>query len=182
MEYCLGSASDLLEGELWGFFGSLIVCKVVRWHSAAFSSIHAFAVKRSHPPVHKKPLQEVEIAAITHGALRGLAYLHSHNMIHRWVFQVWGGGLVLLWLVCVSLKEYFSPHVWQRHQGREHLADGARAGKTSRFWIRIHRLSGKLLRRNAILVCYLNNQMLNRPYRCPKEMCYVFSGWPQKSF
>uniref|UniRef100_A0A8D0GCG0 non-specific serine/threonine protein kinase n=1 Tax=Sphenodon punctatus TaxID=8508 RepID=A0A8D0GCG0_SPHPU len=46
MEYCLGSASDLLE-------------------------------------VHKKPLQEVEIAAITHGALQGLAYLHSHNMIHR---------------------------------------------------------------------------------------------------
>jgi len=33
--------------------------------------------------VHKKPLQEMEIAAITHGALQGLAYLHSHNMIHR---------------------------------------------------------------------------------------------------
>lgn len=37
-----------------------------------------------NPTVHKKPLQEVEIAAITHGALQGLAYLHSHNMIHRW--------------------------------------------------------------------------------------------------
>lgn len=37
------------------------------------------------PQVHKKPLQEMEIAAITHGALLGLAYLHSHNMIHRWV-------------------------------------------------------------------------------------------------
>lgn len=35
-------------------------------------------------PVHKKPLQEVEIAAITHGALQGLVYLHSHNMIHRY--------------------------------------------------------------------------------------------------
>ncbi|EHA97688.1 Serine/threonine-protein kinase TAO3 [Heterocephalus glaber] len=46
MEYCLGSASDLLE-------------------------------------VHKKPLQEVEITAITHGALQGLAYLHSHALIHR---------------------------------------------------------------------------------------------------
>lgn len=34
--------------------------------------------------VHKKPLQEVEIAAIIHGALQGLVYLHSHNMIHRW--------------------------------------------------------------------------------------------------
>lgn len=33
--------------------------------------------------VHKKPLREVEIAAITHGALLGLAYLHSQNMIHR---------------------------------------------------------------------------------------------------
>ncbi|CAB1320170.1 unnamed protein product, partial [Coregonus sp. 'balchen'] len=51
MEYCLGSASDLLE-------------------------------------VHKKPLQEVEIAAITHGALLGLAYLHSHNMIHRMAPEV----------------------------------------------------------------------------------------------
>ena len=33
--------------------------------------------------VHKKPLQEMEIAAITHGALQGLAYLHSHTLIHR---------------------------------------------------------------------------------------------------
>uniref|UniRef100_A0A8C7IYD8 non-specific serine/threonine protein kinase n=1 Tax=Oncorhynchus kisutch TaxID=8019 RepID=A0A8C7IYD8_ONCKI len=55
MEYCLGSASDLLE-------------------------------------VHKKPLQEVEIAAITHGALLGLAYLHSHNMIHR---DVKAGNILL---------------------------------------------------------------------------------------
>lgn len=30
----------------------------------------------------------MEIAAITHGALLGLAYLHSHNMIHRWVSPV----------------------------------------------------------------------------------------------
>ena len=36
-------------------------------------------------PVHKKPLQEMEIAAITHGVLQGLAYLHSHTMIHRCV-------------------------------------------------------------------------------------------------
>uniref|UniRef100_A0A8C5A5X5 non-specific serine/threonine protein kinase n=1 Tax=Gadus morhua TaxID=8049 RepID=A0A8C5A5X5_GADMO len=55
MEYCLGSASDLLE-------------------------------------VHKKPLQEIEIAAITHGALQGLAYLHSHNMIHR---DVKAGNILL---------------------------------------------------------------------------------------
>lgn len=43
---------------------------------------HAHATP--HPlSVHKKPLQEVEIAAIIHGALQGLVYLHSHNMIHR---------------------------------------------------------------------------------------------------
>ncbi|XP_057353735.1 serine/threonine-protein kinase TAO1-like [Manis pentadactyla] len=29
------------------------------------------------------PLQEMEIAAIIHGALQGLAYFHSHGMIHR---------------------------------------------------------------------------------------------------
>ncbi|XP_061672380.1 serine/threonine-protein kinase TAO3 isoform X2 [Syngnathoides biaculeatus] len=55
MEYCLGSASDLLE-------------------------------------VHKKPLQEVEIAAISHGALLGLAYLHCHDMIHR---DVKAGNILL---------------------------------------------------------------------------------------
>ena len=37
------------------------------------------------PQAHKKPLQEGEIAAITHGALRGLAYLHGHDVIHRCV-------------------------------------------------------------------------------------------------
>lgn len=45
-------------------------------------------IAHAHTPlhllsVHKKPLQEVEIAAIIHGALQGLVYLHSHNMIHR---------------------------------------------------------------------------------------------------
>ncbi|XP_071486421.1 serine/threonine-protein kinase TAO3-like [Diadema antillarum] len=46
MEYCLGSASDVLD-------------------------------------VHKKPLQENEIAAVCEGALHGLEYLHNHNTIHR---------------------------------------------------------------------------------------------------
>ena len=46
-----------------------------------------------YSPVHKKPLQEVEIAAVTHGALQGLAYLHSHNMIHRYEQHwYWLGG------------------------------------------------------------------------------------------
>uniref|UniRef100_R7VW73 non-specific serine/threonine protein kinase n=1 Tax=Columba livia TaxID=8932 RepID=R7VW73_COLLI len=33
--------------------------------------------------VHKKPLREAEIAAISQGALRGLAYLHRLGVIHR---------------------------------------------------------------------------------------------------
>ncbi|XP_030847429.1 serine/threonine-protein kinase TAO1 [Strongylocentrotus purpuratus] len=46
MEYCLGSASDVLD-------------------------------------VHKKPLQEDEIAAVCEGALQGLEYLHNYETIHR---------------------------------------------------------------------------------------------------
>ncbi|XP_026578454.1 serine/threonine-protein kinase TAO2-like [Pseudonaja textilis] len=71
MEYCLGSASDLLE-------------------------------------VHKKPLQEVEIAAITHGALQGLAYLHSHNMIHR---DVKAGNILLTESGQVKLGDFGSASV-----------------------------------------------------------------------
>jgi serine/threonine protein kinase len=59
-------------------FDSVWLCAIVSnesdhssWSSLPLSS------------VHKKPLQEVEIAAITHGALQGLAYLHSHELIHR---------------------------------------------------------------------------------------------------
>ncbi|XP_057355509.1 serine/threonine-protein kinase TAO1-like [Manis pentadactyla] len=55
MEYCLGSASDLLK-------------------------------------VYQKPLQEMEIAVIIHGALQGLAYLHSRAMIHR---DIKGGNILL---------------------------------------------------------------------------------------
>ncbi|XP_004753388.1 serine/threonine-protein kinase TAO3 [Mustela putorius furo] len=68
MEYCLGSASDLLE-------------------------------------VHKKPLQEVEIAAITHGALQGLAYLHSHAMIHR---DIKAGNILLTEPGQVKLADFGS--------------------------------------------------------------------------
>uniref|UniRef100_A0A8C8I647 Serine/threonine-protein kinase TAO3 n=1 Tax=Oncorhynchus tshawytscha TaxID=74940 RepID=A0A8C8I647_ONCTS len=71
MEYCLGSASDLLE-------------------------------------VHKKPLQEVEIAAITHGALLGLAYLHSHNMIHR---DVKAGNILLTEPGLVKLADFGSASI-----------------------------------------------------------------------
>uniref|UniRef100_UPI003AAF636E serine/threonine-protein kinase TAO1 isoform X2 n=1 Tax=Centroberyx gerrardi TaxID=166262 RepID=UPI003AAF636E len=71
MEYCLGSASDLLE-------------------------------------VHKKPLQEMEIAAITHGALQGLAYLHSHNMIHR---DVKAGNILLTEPGQVKLADFGSASI-----------------------------------------------------------------------
>lgn len=71
MEYCLGSASDLLE-------------------------------------VHKKPLQEVEIAAITHGALQGLTYLHSHNMIHR---DIKAGNVLLTEFGQVKLADFGSASI-----------------------------------------------------------------------
>lgn len=69
-------------------------------------------VRSSHVflSVHKKPLQEVEIAAITHGALQGLAYLHSHNMIHRYLFSRTLDGFLARWLefpvasVCLSVN------------------------------------------------------------------------------
>ncbi|XP_007426840.1 serine/threonine-protein kinase TAO3 isoform X1 [Python bivittatus] len=71
MEYCLGSASDLLE-------------------------------------VHKKPLQEVEIAAITDGALHGLAYLHSHCKIHR---DIKAGNILLTEPGQVKLADFGSASI-----------------------------------------------------------------------
>uniref|UniRef100_A0A7N6AAH5 non-specific serine/threonine protein kinase n=1 Tax=Anabas testudineus TaxID=64144 RepID=A0A7N6AAH5_ANATE len=59
-------------------------------------------------PVHKKPLQEVEIAAITHGALQGLAYLHSHNMIHR---DVKAGNILLTEPGQVKLGDFGSASI-----------------------------------------------------------------------
>lgn len=86
MEYCLGSASDLLEGK----FKISSVDQFMRLRqlkSTCKFCLSPFVVldvtDDAYLPVHKKPLQEVEIAAITHGALEGLTYLHSHNMIHR---------------------------------------------------------------------------------------------------
>uniref|UniRef100_A0A8C7XI57 non-specific serine/threonine protein kinase n=1 Tax=Oryzias sinensis TaxID=183150 RepID=A0A8C7XI57_9TELE len=57
---------------------------------------------------HKKPLQEVEIAAITHGALQGLAYLHSHNMIHR---DVKAGNILLTEPGQVKLADFGSASI-----------------------------------------------------------------------
>uniref|UniRef100_A0A671YH75 non-specific serine/threonine protein kinase n=1 Tax=Sparus aurata TaxID=8175 RepID=A0A671YH75_SPAAU len=58
--------------------------------------------------VHKKPLQEVEIAAITHGALQGLVYLHSHNMIHR---DVKAGNILLTEPGQVKLGDFGSASI-----------------------------------------------------------------------
>ncbi|OWK14364.1 TAOK1, partial [Cervus elaphus hippelaphus] len=55
--------------------------------------------------LHKKPLQEVEIAAITHGALQGLAYLHSHTMIHR---DIKAGNILLTEPGQVKLADFGS--------------------------------------------------------------------------
>uniref|UniRef100_A0A8C1CLV2 non-specific serine/threonine protein kinase n=2 Tax=Cyprinus carpio TaxID=7962 RepID=A0A8C1CLV2_CYPCA len=58
--------------------------------------------------VHKKPLQEIEIAAITHGALQGLAYLHSHNMIHR---DIKAGNILLTEPGQVKLADFGSASI-----------------------------------------------------------------------
>ncbi|KAF3820717.1 hypothetical protein GH733_005262, partial [Mirounga leonina] len=58
--------------------------------------------------VHKKPLQEVEIAAITHGALQGLAYLHSHALIHR---DIKAGNILLTEPGQVKLADFGSASV-----------------------------------------------------------------------
>lgn len=68
MEYCLGSASDIVE-------------------------------------VHKKPLKELEIAAICHNALLGLSYLHNQGKIHR---DIKAGNILLTENGTVKLADFGS--------------------------------------------------------------------------
>ncbi|ESO84617.1 hypothetical protein LOTGIDRAFT_131793 [Lottia gigantea] len=68
MEYCLGSASDILE-------------------------------------VHKRPLREIEIAAICQHALQGLTYLHGLGKIHR---DVKAGNILLTENGTVKLADFGS--------------------------------------------------------------------------
>lgn len=67
-------------------------------------------------------------------------------------------GHQVLVLSCVLSSVWSCNHflfcVWQGYQGRKHPADRARAGKTSRFWFCLHRLSGQLLCWDSILVRY----------------------------
>eukprot|EP00058_Branchiostoma_floridae_P011233 XP_002596721.1 hypothetical protein BRAFLDRAFT_280196 [Branchiostoma floridae] len=71
MEYCLGSASDIIE-------------------------------------VHKKPLQEIEIAAICHDGMQGLTYLHNNNKIHR---DVKAGNILLTEDGTVKLADFGSASI-----------------------------------------------------------------------
>lgn len=105
------------------------------------------------PSVHKKPLQEVEIAAITHGALQGLAYLHSHNMIHRWVLYFFRKACAPSTISpCSDTFICLCVTVSQGCEGREHPAHWARAGQTGRLWLRLHCLACQLVCGNAVLV------------------------------
>uniref|UniRef100_A0A7N9AT48 non-specific serine/threonine protein kinase n=1 Tax=Mastacembelus armatus TaxID=205130 RepID=A0A7N9AT48_9TELE len=80
----------------------------LREHTAWVSVCCLMSSVFSLQSVHKKPLQEVEIAAITHGALQGLVYLHSHNMIHR---DVKAGNILLTEPGQVKLGDFGSASI-----------------------------------------------------------------------
>ena len=76
MEYCLGSASDIIEGN----------CPMQENIMAVYFKPTCFI------SVHKAPLREEEIGAICKDALAGLGYLHSLTRIHR---DVKAGNILL---------------------------------------------------------------------------------------
>lgn len=127
----------------------------------------------AHSLVHKKPLQEVEIAAVTHGALQGLAYLHSHNMIHRYKQHGWLGGWGSARYTALHLagpqpswnlvpEPPFSlpkMHVlflrfasWQGCEGWKHPALRAWLGEAGGLRLRIHHGTCQLLCGHPVLV------------------------------
>lgn len=89
MEYCIGSASDIIEG---------IICFV------SVSQDNLIGIFFSDL-VHKKPLREEEISAICHDSLKGLEYLHSQSRIHR---DVKAGNILLTENGTVKLADFGS--------------------------------------------------------------------------
>ncbi|XP_077064468.1 serine/threonine-protein kinase TAO1 [Siphateles boraxobius] len=80
----------------------------LREHTAWLAMEYCLGSTSDLLEVHKKPLQEMEIAAITHGALQGLAYLHSHNMIHR---DIKAGNILLTEPGQVKLADFGSASI-----------------------------------------------------------------------
>ncbi|KAK2510974.1 hypothetical protein Q9966_016763 [Columba livia] len=78
--------------------------------------------------VHKKPLREAEIAAISQGALRGLAYLHRLGVIHR---DVKAGNILLSAVGQVKLGDFGSAATAapQRSLRGDALLDGPRGDR-----------------------------------------------------
>jgi len=60
--------------------------------------------------VHKKPLMEDEIGAISRDALQGLEYLHNFSRIHR---DVKAGNILLTENGTVKLGRYLVPNVYK---------------------------------------------------------------------
>ncbi|NXF19267.1 TAOK3 kinase, partial [Rhodinocichla rosea] len=161
MEYCLGSASDLLE-------------------------------------VHKKPLQEVEIAAITHGALQGLAYLHSHCRIHR---DIKAGNILLTEPGQVKLADFGSASIvspansfvgtpyWMAPEVILAMDEGQYDGKVD-VWslgitcIELAERKPPLFNMNAMSALYhiaQNDSPRLQSNECP-ELTPVLSPFPQHDF
>jgi serine/threonine protein kinase len=88
MDYCLGSAADLIEGQE--------AKKKISFQTNR--SVFFFLLNL----VHKKPLAEGEIATIVCDTLSALEYLHSMHRIHR---DIKAGNILLTEDAIVKLGE-----------------------------------------------------------------------------